>query len=239
MDNKRITVFMGHYGSGKTFVSVNYAISLAKKNLPVSIYDLDIVNPYFRTVDAKEKLKKENVELVVSPFAQTNVDIPAMNSKAYKMVDDLTRFAVADIGGDDRGALALGRFSDKIKKENNYEALLVVNKCRPETNSKELVGQKCVGILGLGNNQQSRGILIYAVHQSRADVTTTLLKKLRGAQVVGQSIDQRTVPIAVSGVDNHTRTFVDNQQLVIFIDNFDGNILGDECSIALGVGHNN
>ena len=124
---------MGHYGSGKTFVSVNYAISLAKKNLPVSIYDLDIVNPYFRTVDAKEKLKKENVELVVSPFAQTNVDIPAMNSKAYKMVDDLSTYAVADIGGDDRGALALGRFSERIKQENNYDALWVVNRFRPET----------------------------------------------------------------------------------------------------------
>ncbi len=133
MDSKRVTVFMGHYGSGKTFVAVNYAIMLARKNLPVSIYDLDIVNPYFRTVDALKTLEKEGVELVVSPFAETNVDIPAMNAKSYKMLDDLSRFAVADIGGDDRGALALGRFNDRIKKENNYEALWVVNKFRPET----------------------------------------------------------------------------------------------------------
>lgn len=133
MDSKRVTVFMGHYGSGKTFVSVNYAIMLARKNLPVSIYDLDIVNPYFRTVDALEKLKKEGVELIVSPFAETNVDIPAMNSASYKMIDDLTRYAVADIGGDDRGALALGRFNQRIKEENNYDALWVVNKFRPET----------------------------------------------------------------------------------------------------------
>ena len=135
MFDKRITLFMGHYGSGKTFIAVNYAIALAKDKKSVSIYDLDIVNPYFRTVDAESMLNNAGVELVVSPFAETNVDLPAMNAKSYKMVDDLTRFAVADIGGDDRGALALGRFSDKIKKENNYEALLVVNKCRPETNS--------------------------------------------------------------------------------------------------------
>ena len=133
MDSKRITVFMGHYGSGKTFVAVNYAIMLARKNLPVSIYDLDIVNPYFRTVDALEKLKKEGVELIVSPFAETNVDIPAMNSASYKMLDDLNRYAVADIGGDDRGALALGRFNQRIKEEDNYDALWVVNKFRPET----------------------------------------------------------------------------------------------------------
>lgn len=133
MLDKRITVFMGHYGSGKTFVSVNYALWLAKDKKPVSIYDLDIVNPYFRTVDAGKMLDENNVELVVSPFAETNVDIPAMNAKSYKMVDDLSRYAVVDVGGDDRGALALGRFRDKIKQENNYEVCFVVNCFRPET----------------------------------------------------------------------------------------------------------
>ncbi|MBQ9513575.1 MAG: hypothetical protein IJR66_01150 [Clostridia bacterium] len=133
MLNKRITLFLGHYGSGKTNVAVNYAINLKKQVKAVSIYDLDIVNPYFRTVDAVNILKDNGVELVVSPYAETNVDIPAMNSKSYQMVDDLNRYAVVDIGGDDRGALALGRFSDKIKLENNYEMLLVVNKYRPET----------------------------------------------------------------------------------------------------------
>ena len=137
MFDKRVTVIMGHYGSGKTFVAVNYALALAKQNKPVSIYDLDIVNPYFRTVDALKTLEENNVELVVSPFAETNVDIPAMNAKSYKMVDDLSRFAVADIGGDDRGALALGRFTDKIKEENNYDALFVLNCFRPETRTIE------------------------------------------------------------------------------------------------------
>lgn len=133
MISKRITLFLGHYGSGKTNVAVNYAINLKKHVKAVSIYDLDIVNPYFRTVDALKILNENGVELVVSPYAETNVDIPAMNSKSYQMVDDINKYAVVDIGGDDRGALALGRFSDKIKLENNYEMLLVVNKYRPET----------------------------------------------------------------------------------------------------------
>lgn len=137
MFDKRVTVFMGNYGSGKTFVAVNYARALARAKKTVSIYDLDIVNPYFRTVDALDLLKKDGVELVVSPFAETNVDIPAMNAKSYKMLDDLSRFAVVDLGGDDRGALALGRFRDGLKKEDNYDALFVVNNCRPETRSIE------------------------------------------------------------------------------------------------------
>lgn len=137
MFDKRITVFMGHYGSGKTFISVNYALALAKMNKNVSIYDLDIVNPYFRTKDAMKTLDDNGVELVVSQFAQTNVDIPAMNAKSYKMIDDRSRYAVVDIGGDDRGALALGRFRDGIVKENDYQALFVVNNRRPETRDIE------------------------------------------------------------------------------------------------------
>ena len=133
MFDKRVTVFMGHYGSGKTFVSVNYAMALASMNKPVSIYDLDIVNPYFRTIDAKSKLAEAGVELVVSKFAQTNVDIPAMNARTSQMLDDKSRFAVADIGGDDRGALALGRFAERLKTDGDYDALFVVNKFRPET----------------------------------------------------------------------------------------------------------
>lgn len=160
MFDKRVTVFMGHYGSGKTNVSVNYALALAKLKKPVSIYDLDIVNPYFRTADAQKTLCEGGVELVVSPFAQTNVDIPAMNAKSYKMIDDLSSYAVADIGGDDRGALALGRFSEKLKEENNYDALLVLNKFRPETRDidgaiaiiEEIERTGKLGFTGIVNN---------------------------------------------------------------------------------------
>ncbi len=133
MFKKRITVFMGHYGSGKTNVAVNYAIGLKNIGKNVSIYDLDIVNPYFRTVDAQNTLKEHGVNLIVSPFAETNVDIPAMNAASYKMLVDKTENAVLDIGGDDRGALALGRFSGKIIEENDYQVLLVLNPFRPET----------------------------------------------------------------------------------------------------------
>lgn len=133
MFDKRVTLFMGHYGSGKTFVAVNYAVALKKLGRKVCIYDMDIVNPYFRTVDAEKTLEKAGVELVVSPYAETNVDIPAMNAGAYQMVDDKTKYAVLDVGGDDRGALALGRFYEKINAENNFDCLLVVNPFRPET----------------------------------------------------------------------------------------------------------
>lgn len=132
-DIKRITLFMGHYGSGKTNAAVNYAIMLKNKGLDTAIYDLDIVNPYFRTVDGKSMLDKSGVKLIASPYAASNVDIPAMAAGNYAMVDDKTLHAVVDVGGDDRGALALGRYAAEIVQENNYDMLLVFNKYRFET----------------------------------------------------------------------------------------------------------
>lgn len=137
MTIKRVTVFMGHYGSGKTNVSVNFAVRLARQGKRVCIYDLDVVNPYFRTVDAEKELSKAGADIVASDYAASNVDIPAMDAASYRMTDDKNSYAVADVGGDDRGALALGRFSEKIRKENDYDALFVFNALRPETPDAE------------------------------------------------------------------------------------------------------
>ena len=133
MDYKRLTLFAGHYGSGKTNIALNYARWLRRQNLPVTIADLDIVNPYFRTKDSEAALAAEGIRLIVSEFANSNVDLPAMPKEAYELVSDPTVYGVLDIGGDDRGALALGRYVPAIKEEGSYEMLFVVNRSRPLT----------------------------------------------------------------------------------------------------------
>lgn len=195
MFDKRVTVFMGNYGSGKTFVAVNYARALARAKKTVSIYDLDIVNPYFRTVDALDLLKKDGVELVVSPFAETNVDIPAMNAKSYKMLDDLSRFAVVDLGGDDRGALALGRFRDGLKKEDNYDALFVVNNCRPETRSIE-------GSLTIKSEIEATGKLPFTgiVNNANLGNETTVDTILNGLDFVNKLSRVTNLPVKFTAV---------------------------------------
>lgn len=133
MDNgnlKRITIFAGHYGSGKTNAAVNYALKLSEGGRRTAIADLDIVNPYFRTKDSAEVLEKHGIRLISSPYANTNVDTPALPPEAYAVVDDETLFSVIDVGGDDRGALALGRYADAIRESGDFEALFVVNRCR-------------------------------------------------------------------------------------------------------------
>ena len=129
----RVTIFAGHYGSGKTNIAANYAIKLREEGKEVSIADLDIVNPYFRSKDAKEMLESKGIRFISSPYANSNVDTPALPADAYSITADKSRFAVVDVGGDDRGALALGRYVPGILEENDYEMLFVINKFRPLT----------------------------------------------------------------------------------------------------------
>lgn len=139
MQHKRLTIFAGHYGSGKTNIALNYARLLRREGLPVTIADLDIVNPYFRTKDSEAALRAEGIELICSPFANSNVDVPAMPKEIYALVDERQMYGVLDVGGDDRGALALGRYVPEIREENNYEMLLVINRARPLTRTPEEV----------------------------------------------------------------------------------------------------
>ena len=137
MEHKRVTLFAGHYGSGKTNIAVNYALHLAKKGKKVCIGDLDIVNPYFRTKDSAATLDAAGVELISPQFANTNVDLPALPAEAYRLVEDKSIHAIMDIGGDDRGAFALGRYTPAILAENNYRMVFVANCYRPLTKTPE------------------------------------------------------------------------------------------------------
>ena len=137
MKYKRITLIAGHYGSGKTNIAVNMAFDLKKQHNNVAIADLDIVNPYFRTKDSNDELNEAGIRLICSEYANTNVDIPALPQDMYSIIDDKSIKAVVDIGGDDRGAYALGRYAPGILEENDYDMLFVINYYRPLTRSKE------------------------------------------------------------------------------------------------------
>lgn len=159
---KRVTLFVGHYGSGKSNLAVNYALMLRSCGKPAALADMDIVNPYFRSADSARELEKAGVRVIALPFANTNVDLPALPSAIYGLVESRSEYAVLDVGGDDRGALALGRFVPYILEENDYEVLYVVNFYRPLTgNAKDALdvmreieaaaGIRCTGIVNDSN----------------------------------------------------------------------------------------
>lgn len=127
---KRITLITGHYGSGKTNFAVNLALRQAAEGKKVTVVDLDIVNPYFRTADFAELFEQNGIHLEKTLYANTSLDIPAISF-------DLARLAyeeeclIIDVGGDDAGATALGRYAEMLR---SYQAELdmwyVVNRYR-------------------------------------------------------------------------------------------------------------
>ncbi len=130
---KRVTLFCGHYGSGKSNIAVNYAFRLRETYDKVALADVDVVNPYFRSLDSKSELEEKGIRVIALPFANTNVDLPALPSEVYGLVERRDIHAVLDVGGDDRGALALGRFVPYIQEENDYDMFFVANFYRPLT----------------------------------------------------------------------------------------------------------
>ena len=135
--NKRITLLCGHYGSGKTNVAVNLALAARKSYEKVTIADLDIVNPYFRSKDSSADFEAAGIRLICSEYANSNVDIPALPQDMYAITHDKSLRVFIDVGGDDRGALALGRLTPEILAENDYEMLMVINCYRPLTRDAE------------------------------------------------------------------------------------------------------
>jgi hypothetical protein len=132
---KKITIFAGHYGSGKTNLAVNAAIALRAQHERVILCDLDTVNPYFRTKDSEAELTAAGVRLISPRFANTNVDLPYLPAEVAAIFAP-GNIAVADVGGDDAGAIALGQYAPRISAAG-YDMLLVVNERRYMTGTPD------------------------------------------------------------------------------------------------------
>ena len=129
---KRINIFCGHYGSGKSEISVNAAAAVRKEHEHVILADMDIVNPYFRSADAKNKLESMNIKVLAPVYANTNVDVPVIGPEIEASLRNKDCNSILDVGGDEDGARILGRFHMDISK-NDYELFFVLNRARPMT----------------------------------------------------------------------------------------------------------
>lgn len=136
----KTNIVTGHYGSGKTEFALNLAMNLKKEGKKVSICDLDIVNPYFRTNDARNLLEENDIKVISSQFANTNVDIPVLPGEVLSVFTDKDRYKIFDVGGDDDGAIALGTYYNYISKEP-YNMYYVVNTLRPMTSTAEQIAE--------------------------------------------------------------------------------------------------
>lgn len=136
-DLKKIVIVAGHYGSGKTNIAVNLAMQSASEGFRTAIADMDIVNPYFRAADAKQRMTELGIRCVIPEYANSNVDVPSLPAELYSLFlpDAPYDRIFLDLGGDD-GAVALGMYSALIS-DVGYDMIAVISKFRPLTANAE------------------------------------------------------------------------------------------------------
>ncbi len=206
----RVMALLGAYGSGKTELSINFAIdSQRDKNKEYErtvLCDLDIVNPYFRSSEKSDILIKENVEIIKPMFAGTNVDSPMLSPKVggYFIYKDI--YYLLDVGGDPVGARAIGQHRHKFK-ENDGKMYYVVNTFRPFTKDVEDILEMIAKI------QESAGMNFHGIiHNSNLGALTTYEHLVHGTDIVTKVADKSGIPVVLTcGMENVINDFVQKE----------------------------
>ena len=156
---KRITLYCGNFGSGKTEIALHHAKKLAHEGQKTILVDLDIVNPYFTSSQKKEELEGLGIHVISPIYAGTTVDVPAISAEIYSVFHQKLP-VIFDVGGDPIGATALGRFQKEFQQAGGIDMLFVLNAYRPFTQNaadalqmlREIEQRSCLRANGIINN---------------------------------------------------------------------------------------
>jgi len=192
--SKRVMIFSGHYGSGKSEISVNVAFKMKKTNSDVLLADMDIVNPFFRSIDAKRALESSGIRTVAPMYANTNVDVPVIGPEISAALRNVSLRIILDVGGDEEGARVLGRFHNEIPHDD-YDMFFVFNRSRPMTTNlsdtlvyiREIEAASRLKFTGIINNTHFMG-------------ETTVDDILYGAELAKEISGETGIPFFASSV---------------------------------------
>ena len=213
MFEKRVSIFTGHFGSGKTEVAVNYALKMAEMYEKVAIVDMDIVNPFFRTADVKNMLEERGIKVILPQYANTNVDVPSLPAEINTVFENKEYHVVLDIGGDDLGAKVVSRYRDSIIKDD-YDMYFVVNTRRPMTDSEKGIEEAIYDI-----EYSSRLKVAKLVNNTNLLNETTLEYFNEGDAMIRAVSEKLGIPVGfVSGLEKvmaEVNNYTEKQKLVL------------------------
>jgi hypothetical protein len=136
IDLEGIVIIVGNYGSGKTEIAVNLALARKSAGVDVRVADLDLVNPYFRTREARRHLARKGIEVVLPPERYLHADLPILSPAVAGMIRRPSQLTLLDVGGDGVGATVLSALADPLEGRP-VRMLQVVNPYRPFTDTLE------------------------------------------------------------------------------------------------------
>lgn len=189
-DVRHTTIFCGNLGSGKTEISINYALALKTKGFNASLVDIDIVNPYFRSRMVRDYLAEKGLNVVCPVGELAGADVPALPPAILGVLQNPALNGVFDVGGDDIGATVLGRFKPHLP-EGSYHLYFVVNTKRPFTGSVD-------GILKYVRSieKASRLKTTALVNNSNLGPETDAGTVIAGQETIAQAAGRLQVPVA-------------------------------------------
>ena len=198
---KRLNIVTGHFGSGKTEFALNLAMG---QKGSTAIVDMDTVNPYYRTADAKEILEKNGIRVILPRYANTNVDLPVLPSEIFSVFANTDLTTIFDVGGDEDGALALGQYFPYFQREP-YEMYFVINQRRPLTRTPE-------GIIEILREVEaaSRLSVTKLINATNLGPETTADIILEGQKVVEEVSGRTGIPIGYTAVKKGIELEVSN-----------------------------
>lgn len=191
---RKVTIFTGSFGSGKTEITLNFALQLKQAGHQATISDLDIINPYFRTRFVRERLADSGIEVVCPEKGLQSADVPALSPAVRGVMEGNRGYGVIDVGGDDIGSIVLGRFKD-ILPAGTYNLIMVVNACRPSTRDVEGIIRQVEAI-----ERASRLKINALVNNTNLGPETSLQVIREGQGTVSSAAARIGVTVAFTGV---------------------------------------
>ena len=194
LDDKRFIILTGNYGSGKTELALNLALYYADSGLRTTLVDLDIVNPYFRSGEKSREMENAGVRMLMPTFALTTVDIPALPAEIQSVFELPSDKVIFDVGGDDTGAAALGRYHYAFEQRKNETVMaLVVNCMRPLTQNAEDIADLAVRI-----RDRSRMPIDMLINNTNLGGSTSPDMIENGEKITEETAGNLSVPCVVS-----------------------------------------
>lgn len=211
LNDKRLKFVIGHYGSGKTEFSINYAVKLAEMGKKVALGDLDVVNLYFRSREKKELLEEKGIRVIASSINASAVDIPAISAEIVVPMQDKSYEGIIDVGGDPAGARILGMYKEYLV-EGQYDMFFVLNANRPETQTVEKAMEYLRKI-----EDTARARVTGIVNNTHMLKSTTAEDVLKGQKLAEELSNKVGIPIKyISCIESVASKLPENLQGEIF-----------------------